>query len=112
VENKTLEIAAWLDGKKGQDIVAMDVSGHTSLCDVVILVTALSARHAQAMAEDLGLYFRQHGWPVLGVEGMALGEWVLLDGGDVVVHVFVDEVRQRYNLEGMYAQAPRLWPRP
>ena len=109
MESKIQAIVAWLDEKKGQDVVAMDVSAMTSFCDVVILVTARSARHAQAMAEDLGLFFRQHGWPVLGVEGMAFGEWVLLDGGDVVVHVFVDEVRQRYDLEGLYALAPRLF---
>lgn len=113
MDEKVGRIVQWLDEKKGQDIVVLEVAALTPLCDAMVLVTALSARHAQALAEELGLHFREQGWPVLGVEGLAVGQWVLVDGGDVVVHVFVDEIRQRYDLEGLYARARRVaWARP
>ncbi len=108
MDEKIAAIVRWLDEKKGQDIVAFDVASRFSLCDAMVLVTALSARHAQALAEEVSVFFREQGWSVLGVEGLTAGQWVLVDGGDVVVHLFVDEMRQRYDLEGLYGWARRI----
>lgn len=104
METKVGSIATWLDSKKAEHIIALDVRGVCPLWDAMIVATAVSARHAQALAEEVGGYFRQHGWPVLGIEGASLGQWVVVDGGDVVVHIFLEEVRQRYDLEGLYSR--------
>lgn len=108
MEEKIGLIAAWLADKKGTAISALDLRGVSGLTEAMIFATARSGRHAQALGEELMERFRERRWEILGVEGMTQGQWVLLDGNDVIVHIFQDEVRSLFNMEGLYAKAPRF----
>jgi ribosome-associated protein len=106
MEEKIGQIATWLADKKGTDIVALDVRGISPLTEAMIFVTARSARHAQALADELMQRLGDRKWEYLGVEGMQAGQWVLVDCNDVIVHIFQEETRTLYNVEGLYAKAP------
>lgn len=106
MEEKIGRIAAWLADKKGTAITALDLRGISSLTEAMVFATARSARHAQALADELAERFREWKWEILGVEGMTQGQWVLLDGNDVIVHIFQEETRALFNMEGLYSRAP------
>lgn len=106
MEEKIGQIAAWLADKKGTSIKAVDLRGISALTEAMLFATARSARHAQALSEELMERFGEQKWEILGVEGMSQGQWILLDGNDVVVHIFQDETRTLFNIEGLYAKAP------
>ena len=91
-----------LDDMKGQDITVLDVRGKSSLIDYMVIASGTSNRHVRAMAEDVALKARQAGAPPLGVEDDQSGEWVLVDLGDVVVHVMQPATRDFYNLEKLW----------
>ena len=108
MEQKVGQIALWLADKKATAIKALDLRGISPLTEAVIVVTARSARHAQALADELMQRLGEHKWEYLGVEGMQNGQWVLVDCNDVIVHIFQDETRTLYNIEGLYVKAPIL----
>ena len=87
---------------KAQEIVTLDVRHLTPLTDAMIIASGRSARHVRAVAEAVVERCKQAGEPPLGREGEAAGEWVLLDLGDVVVHVMQPQVRQFYELEKLW----------
>ena len=91
-----------LDELKAEAVKTMDVRHLTTVTDVMIIVTGRSARHVRALAETVIERCKQAGEPPLGREGEAAGEWVLLDLGDVVVHVMQPEVREFYDLEKLW----------
>lgn len=97
-------IVTTLEDKKGRDIVALDVQGLTSITDVVVICTGTSDRQIRAMAEQL---METAGKP-FGKEGVDEGRWVLLDYSDVIVHIFQDDLRNYYDIEGMWIKAKRL----
>ena len=106
MEEKIGQIATWLADKKGTAIKAIDVRGISPLTEAMIFVTARSARHAQSLADELMQRLSEQKWEYFGVEGLQAGQWVLVDCNDVIVHVFQEEARSLYNLEGLYAKAP------
>ena len=106
MEQKIEQIATWLADKKGTAIKALDVRGISPLTEGLIFVTARSARHAQALADELMHKLGENKWEYFGVEGLQHGQWVLVDCNDVIVHIFQDDARSLYNLEGLYAKAP------
>lgn len=93
---------------KGLDIRVLDVRQLTDITDYMIIVNGTSTRHVLSMADKLVEGMREHGIRRLGVEGADLGEWVLVDFGDVVVHLMRPQTRQFYNLEKLWggAEAP------
>jgi ribosome-associated protein len=93
---------AALEDIKGRDIVALDVRKLTSLFDKVVIATADNSRQASAMARNLQEKVKAAGGRVHGVEGEKTGEWVLVDLGDIVVHIMQPAVRQHYNLEELW----------
>lgn len=93
-----------LSDKKGRDIVALDVQGHSPITDCIIICTGTSDRQIRAMAEHV---MEVIGHP-LGKEGLEEGRWVLLDYVDAIVHIFQDDLRHYYDLEGMWLDAKRL----
>ena len=95
-------------GKKAEDIVALDLRGLTSLADVFIICTGRSNRQVTAIAEFIERYLKKTGIKPLSVEGKTEGQWVLLDYGDIVIHVFYDTVRKFYDLEGLWSDAKRM----
>ncbi|MEW6269672.1 MAG: ribosome silencing factor [Thermodesulfobacteriota bacterium] len=93
--------------KKGADLVLLDVREHTSIADYFVIVSGRSDTQVRAIAEHVEEVCRKAGYRPLAVEGLRHGQWVLLDFGDVVVHVFYAPVRDFYDLERLWAQAPR-----
>ncbi len=95
-------IQASLEDDKAEDIVVIDLSGKTSYADYMVIATGRSNRQVAAMAEHLRTKLKAAGLPGLSVEGTERCDWVLIDGGDVIVHLFRPEVRAFYNLEKMW----------
>lgn len=97
------------DDKGAQDPVLIDVAEILSICDVFLIVSAPNTRQVAAIAEEVEeqLFVVADVKP-LAVEGLDARRWVLLDYGDLIVHVFLDEERSYYRLERLYGDAPRI----
>ncbi len=95
-------------GKKAEDVVILDVRGLTSYADYFVVMSADSERQAGAIADAVDEELERVGASRLGVEGQAGGRWVLIDYGDVVAHVMSPDARGFYDLEGLWADAPRV----
>ena len=98
-----------IDSVKGLDPVALEVKGICSFADYFLITSGTSRRHVLALAEHLEEALGQAGVKPLGVEGLQEGLWVLMDYNDVVIHIFSEPLREFYNLEGLWAEAPRLF---
>ena len=96
-------IVASLEDDKAEAIVAVNLEGRSSLCDAAVVASGRSSRHVTAIAEHLARRLKEEGYGTRPVTGAAQGDWVLVDAGDVIVHVFRPEVREYYDLEGMWA---------
>lgn len=105
---KTRILAARLASKQAREVRALDVRGLSSVSEAILVATAKSLRQAKALADDVLECCGEHGFGYLGMEGYQGAEWILLDLNDVVVHVFQEETRHFYNLEGMWAEAPEI----
>jgi len=92
-----------LDGAKAEDIVVVDLKGKTSIGDHMVIASGRSQRHVGAVADQLVKKLKVEGYGRARVEGMPQGDWVLIDAGDVIVHLFRPEVRDFYNLEKMWS---------
>jgi len=92
-----------LQDMKAKELVALDVSGMTSLMDTMIICSGTSSRHVSATAEKLIQASKQQGITIFGREADALSQWVLIDLGDVVVHIMQPETRAFYQLEKLWA---------
>ena len=104
-----LEIAyKAVDDKKGEDIVVLNMEGVSLIADQFIICHANSERQVQAIAKEVADKASENGYMVKRVEGMDLARWVLVDLGDVVVHVFHRDERGYYNLEKLWGDAPLL----
>ena len=91
-----------LDADKAEDIISIDLAGKSSIADYMVIATGRSNRQLSAMAQHLDEKLTKIGVKKVSIEGLTQGEWVLLDGGDVIVHLFKPEVRSFYNLEKMW----------
>ncbi|HWH26197.1 MAG TPA: ribosome silencing factor [Pseudolysinimonas sp.] len=94
------------DAKQGDDLVALDVSGPLPLTDIFLLVTGRNERNVQSIAGEIEDRLNQSGVKTLRREGRAEGRWILLDFGDLVVHVFHEEDRMYYALERLWKDCP------
>ncbi len=103
-----LAIAKAALDKLAEDVTVLDVRGLTSYADYFVVMTADSDRQASAIADHLEQTMKELGVTKVGVEGYASGRWILVDYGDVVAHVMNKESRGFYDLEGLWADAPRL----
>ena len=92
-----------LDDLKGVDVHVLDVSELTSITDRMIIVSGTSTRHVKALADNVAIRAKQAGNPPLGVEGEQTAEWVLIDLGDVIVHVMLPDTREFYALEKLWS---------
>ncbi|MDI5921910.1 ribosome silencing factor [Halomonas sp. LR5S13] len=102
---KTLVIDA-LEDLKAQDIAVLDVSRLTSVTDLMVVASGTSSRHVAALADNVVQAAKEQGIPPLGVEGENGADWVLVDLGNLVVHVMLPETRQLYDLERLWADLP------
>ena len=95
-----------LDDDKAEEIVAIDLRGKSSVTDIMIIASGRSARHVSSLADHLMRKLKETGYGKTRVEGMETCDWVLIDIGDIVVHLFRPEVRTFYNLEKMWSVEP------
>lgn len=95
-----------LESRKGRNILALEVADLTDLADFMILATGSSARHVRALTEQVVAAVKLRGHPLLGLEGKDACEWVLLDLGDVLVHVMQATTREFYDLERLWRPLP------
>ena len=91
-----------LDEHKGIDIVSIPLDGKSSIADFMVIASGSSSRQVAALAEHLEVTLKRAGVPILGKEGLAQADWVLLDTAEVIVHLFRPEVRDFYSLERMW----------
>jgi len=94
--------------KKALDVVILDIGSLTSLADTFIICNGRSNRQVTAIAEYIRTDLKKEGITPLSIEGLKEGHWVLMDYGNIVIHVFHDPVRSFYDLEGLWADAPRI----
>lgn len=92
-----------LDDAKAENATTIDLAGKTSLADAMVIASGRSDRHVGAIATQIIARLKDEGFGNAKVEGMPLCEWVLIDAGDIIVHVFKPEVRSFYNLEKMWS---------
>lgn len=98
-------IVSILDDFKGEDIVTLDLEGKTSIADFMIIASGTSSRHVHTLAHRVVQALKEADLYNIPPEGGESAEWVVVDAGDVVVHIFKPEVREVYNLEKMWSVA-------
>ena len=96
-------IVHWLDDAKAEDVAVIDLKGKTSIGDFMVIATGRSDRHVNAIAEQLLQSLKDEGQERVRVEGQPQCDWVLIDTGDIIAHVFQPEIRAFYNLEKMWS---------
>jgi ribosome-associated protein len=95
-------IYASLDSDKAQDIISLDLKGKTAIADFMLIATGTSSRHVAGMAQKLCDKLSVERKIKARLEGLETGDWAIVDAGDVIVHLFRDEVRKLYNLEKLW----------
>ncbi|MEX1829133.1 ribosome silencing factor [Luteibacter yeojuensis] len=101
-EHLRQRVTAALEDLKAKDVREIDVRGKTSIADVLFIASGTSARHVKSIADEVVKFAKEAGVMPLGVEGQSEAEWVLVDLGDIIVHVMLPRIREFYGLE-------RLW---
>ena len=96
-------IVTWLDDAKAEDIVTIDLEGKSSIGDFMVIASGRTDRHVGAVADQIQRKLKEQGEGRARVEGTDACDWVLIDTGDIIVHVFRPEVREFYNLEKMWS---------
>ena len=96
-----------LDDDKAENIVTINLEGRSALCDAAVVASGRSSRHVAAMADHLARKLKESGYGTRPISGAGQGDWVLVDAGDVIVHLFRPEVREYYDLEGMWSVGAR-----
>ncbi|HTV85726.1 MAG TPA: ribosome silencing factor [Dyella sp.] len=100
-------VIAALEDLKAKDIREIDVRGKTSIADLLVIASGTSARHVKSIADEVVKFAKKAGVMPLGVEGEQEAEWVLVDLGDVIVHVMLPRIREFYGLERLWTVADR-----
>ena len=105
--DKTLNlILSRLDDMKAEETVTIDLRGKSAFSDYMIVTSGRATRHVGAIAENVAKSLKENGIKRLHIEGLPNCDWVLIDSGDVILHVFRPEVREFYNLERLWTQGP------
>ena len=107
LEKLKVALSAALD-KKAENPVILDLRGLTSLADYFLIVSALSDIQGRTIADEIEKRLKERGVLPVNVEGYNQANWILMDYGDLIVHIFKPEVRELYSLETLWMDAPRL----
>jgi ribosome-associated protein len=94
--------------RKAQNPVLFEVSKLTSISDYFLIASGSSSRQVQSISRHLSRKMREKGLKAYGVEGEKEGHWILMDYGDLIIHLFYEPIREFYNLEGLWIEAPRI----
>jgi ribosome-associated protein len=110
-EEKTKAVVAALEDVKAQNITVIDTSKLSSMFECMIIASANSTRQTKALADNVVVKLKQRGEEILGREGEGSGEWILVDLGEVLVHVMQPAIRDYYNLEELWSKAQAARPK-
>jgi ribosome-associated protein len=105
---KAVLIAEAAQERKADDLVGLDVRNLSSFADTFIIATGTSDRHVRSVADAIEAALKARGDPPMGIEGYDEGRWVLIDCTDTIVHIFQQEIRDHYDLERLWSDAPAL----
>ncbi|MFZ4806416.1 MAG: ribosome silencing factor [Hyphomicrobiaceae bacterium] len=97
------QVVSWLDDAKAEEIVTISLDGKSSIADYMVIASGRSDRHVGAIAQQIQQKLKELGLGPVRIEGLDACDWVLVDAGDIMLHVFRPEVREFYNLEKMWA---------
>ena len=95
-------IARTLDEKLGKDITILNISNVSSLADYFVIVTGTSIQHTKALANEIEMKIEKEGYEIYANEGFRDASWILVDLGDIIVHIFTEEQREFYDLEKLW----------
>ncbi|MDC0432480.1 ribosome silencing factor [Hyphomicrobiales bacterium] len=102
------EIISNLDDNKAQDITSIPMEGKSDIADHLVIATGTSSRHVSSLAQRIVDNLKDYGLKRINAEGLEKGDWVLIDGGDIIVHLFREEVRDFYDLEKLWSPSLEL----
>jgi len=105
---KALLCAQQVEQNKAQEVVLLDVSGFSSFSDFFVICSGKSSRQVQGIADNLETGLRELGIRPLGTEGRGEGHWILMDYGDVIIHIFYEPIRYHYDLESLWSEAKKV----
>jgi ribosome-associated protein len=106
--HKSLSCARAAIDKKAENVKILDLTQLSGFTDYFVICSAMSDRQVKAIADSIENVMETNGQELLSNEGYADGRWVLMDFGDIVVHIFLDALREYYDLEALWAEAPRI----
>jgi ribosome-associated protein len=106
-EERARKCAELAFDKKAFDIRVLDISRVSSIADFLVIISGNSDRQNQAIADNIRIGLKKYG-KITDIEGAREGMWIVMDYGDVLVHIFQDELRRRYDLDGLWGMASRL----
>jgi ribosome-associated protein len=95
-----------VEDMKGQDVAVLDIQKLSTIADYMLVVTGTSTRHVKSIADELAKRAKEQGIAIKGLEGTNQAEWILIDLGDVIVHVMQAPVRKLYDLESLWSMTP------
>lgn len=95
-----------IDERQGEDVVVMDLKGRSAIADYAIIATGRSGRQLAAIADYIRAAFHEFGVKKIAVEGLTQGDWVLIDAGDIIIHLFRPDVRRYYHIEDIWNSSP------
>ena len=107
-QSRLLIIRECIEERKGRDLVVLDLTELTPIADYFVVCSGTSSMHTRAISEHIEMSCKKAGFRYFGIEGEQNGKWILIDYGDIVVHIFVDETRWFYNLERLWGDARRV----
>jgi ribosome-associated protein len=110
-EEKTKAVVAALEDVKAQNITVIDTSKLSSMFECMIIASANSTRQTKALADNVVVKLKERGEDILGREGEDSGEWILVDLGEVLVHIMQPAIRDYYNLEELWSKAQAARPK-
>jgi ribosome-associated protein len=104
---RAIKCAAQALDKKAYDVKILEIGHLSSIADYLVLASGTADKHVQAIADSVKTGLKKYG-KALDIEGVNEGKWVVIDYGDILVHIFHEEQRRHYNLDELWSQAPRL----
>ncbi|MFP5490013.1 MAG: ribosome silencing factor [Bacteriovoracia bacterium] len=93
---------------KGENLKVFDMQNGSAMCDYNIVATAQNPMQARAMADEIGRQFREMGTEIISFEGYGSADWILLDTGDVITHIFQENTRSAYDLDHVFGDRPHV----
>lgn len=109
IKERAVEAAKIASGKKAKDIIILQLAGLTAFADYFVICSGENPVQIRTIAEAIEKDFKTNaGIMPMGIEGLANGQWVLMDYGDIIIHIFNEESRSFYNLEKLWMDAPRI----